>query len=123
PNTDDLRDAPSLQIAERLLQMGARVSAYDPIAMEACKQQLPALKINYCSSALDAANGAHAVVLVTEWEEFRRLDLTQLVARTARPILIDGRNLFSPEAACRAGFDYSGIGRRGSGLLPGSIQA
>src|SRR6185369_13466033 len=96
PETDDLRDAPSLQIAERLLQMGARVSAYDPIAMEACKRQYPALKINYCASALEAVSGAHATVLVTEWKEFRNLDLSEIAARAARPIFIDGRNFLSP---------------------------
>src|SRR5579859_5823853 len=91
PDTDDLRDAPSLQIAERLLQMGARVSAYDPIAMQACQQQHPELKIQYCGSAIEAVAGAHAVVLVTEWEEFRKLDLMEVATRAARPILIDGR--------------------------------
>jgi UDPglucose 6-dehydrogenase len=111
PETDDLRDAPSLQIAERLLQMGARVSVYDPVAAEVCKQQYPALKLQYCGSALEAVTGAHAVMLITEWEEFRKLDLVEIAARAARPILIDGRNFFSPEAACRAGLDYCGVGR------------
>ena len=123
PETDDLRDAPSLQIAERLLQMGARVSAYDPIAMEICKQQHPGLRIQYCVSALEAVRGAHAVVLITEWEEFRRLDLAEVAARAARPILIDGRNFFSPEAACRAGLDYSGIGRTALKGVPASLPA
>jgi len=91
--------------------MGARVNVYDPVAMEACKQQDPALKVQYSSSALEAVRGAHAVVLVTEWEEFRRLDLEEVCARAARPILVDGRNFFSPEAALRAGLDYSGVGR------------
>jgi UDPglucose 6-dehydrogenase len=118
PETDDLRDAPSLQIAERLLQMGARVSAYDPIAMEPCKQQYPGLKIQYVSSALEAVRGAHAVVLITEWDEFRNLDLAEVAARAARPILIDGRNFFSPEAACRAGLDYTGIGRAAAKTTP-----
>lgn len=121
PETDDLRDAPSLQIAERLLQMGARVSAYDPIAMEACKLQHPELKIQYCASALEAVRGAHAVVLITEWAEFRNLDLAEVAARAARPILIDGRNFFSPEAACRAGLDYSGIGRAALKAVPAPL--
>jgi UDPglucose 6-dehydrogenase len=110
PGTDDLRDAPSLQIAERLLHMGARVNVYDPIAMEVCRRQYPTLKLQYCSSALEAVTGADAVALITEWDEFRSLDLTEVAARAARPIFIDGRNLFSPEAACQAGLDYSGIG-------------
>jgi len=120
PETDDLRDAPSLQIAERLLQMGARVSAYDPIAMEVCKQQHPGLKIHYCASAMEAITGAHATVLVTEWAEFRDLDLTEIATRAARPIFIDGRNFLSPEAAGRAGLDYSGVGRTAS-KIPVSV--
>ncbi len=111
PDTDDLRDAPSLQIAERLLQMGARVKAYDPIANDACRENHPGLRIQYCGSAEDAAQDADALVLVTEWKEFAALDLRDLAKRMARAILVDGRNLFDPEAAHQAGFDYCGIGR------------
>jgi UDPglucose 6-dehydrogenase len=111
PDTDDLRDAPSLQIAERLLQLGARVKAYDPIAMPACRSQNPELKIQYCDSALDAVLDADAAVLVTEWDEFRQLDLSQLASTMQQPILVDGRNLYDPEKARGAGLDYSGIGR------------
>ncbi len=111
PETDDLRDAPSLEIAERLLQMGARVKAYDPIAMSACRAQNPNLKIQYCESALDAVSGADAVVLVTEWNEFRKLDLAQMARSMAQAILVDGRNLYEPEQARDAGFDYTCIGR------------
>ncbi|HLY16739.1 MAG TPA: UDP-glucose/GDP-mannose dehydrogenase family protein [Bryobacteraceae bacterium] len=111
PETDDLRDAPSLQIAERLLQMGARVKAYDPVAMPACRSIYPALRIQYCESAEDAAEEADALVLVTEWKQFAGLDLHTLARRMARAVLVDGRNLFDPEAARQAGFDYCGIGR------------
>jgi UDPglucose 6-dehydrogenase len=111
PETDDLRDAPSLQIAERLLQMGVRVKAYDPIAMSACQESHPNLKIQYCQSAGETADEADALVLVTEWKQFAALDLAELAKRMARPILVDGRNLFDPEAARQAGFDYCGIGR------------
>ena len=111
PDTDDLRDAPSLTIAERLLQMGARVKAYDPIAMPACRQQWPDLKIRYCDSVRDLVAGCDALVLVTEWDEFRSLDLAALAPLTPARILVDGRNAFQPEAATRAGFDYTGIGR------------
>jgi UDPglucose 6-dehydrogenase len=113
PDTDDLRDAPSLHIAERLLQMGARVKAYDPVAMSACREQRPDLKIRYCESARDVAAEADALVLVTEWREFRDLDLAELARSMTRPVLVDGRNLFSPAAAAAAGFDYTGIGRPG----------
>jgi UDPglucose 6-dehydrogenase len=113
PDTDDLRDAPSLHIAERLLAMGARVKAYDPIAMNACRAQRPDLKIRYCDSAGDVAQESDALVVVTEWQEFRALDLSELAKRMVTPILVDGRNLFTPEAAHAAGFDYCGMGRVG----------
>ncbi len=111
PDTDDLRDAPSLYIAERLLQMGARVKAYDPIAMNACRQQRSDLKIRYCESVPEVAQGSDALVVVTEWSEFRALDLPALAAVMANPILVDGRNVFRPETAAAAGFDYTGVGR------------
>lgn len=120
PHTDDLRDAPSLQIAERLTQLGARVRAYDPIAMDACRDQYSHLKITYCEDALSLADKADALVVVTEWPEFRDLSLAALVQRMARPVMVDGRNLFPPEEARKAGFDYSGIGRpsgRPAGVL------
>jgi UDPglucose 6-dehydrogenase len=112
PDTDDLRDAPSLYMIERLLQLGARVRAYDPIAMDACRAQRSELKIKYCDSAIDCVRDADALVVVTEWDEFRRLELPALAAAMNTPILIDGRNIFSPDEAAAAGFDYAGIGRR-----------
>ncbi len=114
PNTDDLRDAPSLQIVERLLQMGARIRAFDPIAMDACREHHPGLKIHFCDSAMAVAEGADALVLVTEWPEFRDLDLEEAAQVMAQPILVDGRNLFDPQIARNAGFDYMGIGRADS---------
>ena len=111
PDTDDLRDAPSIQIAERLCQLGARVKVYDPVAMQCCKEQYPHLKVRYCDSAMDVAVGADALVLVTEWSEFQELDLGKVASLMNTPILVDGRNFFSPEQASAAGFEYSGIGR------------
>jgi UDPglucose 6-dehydrogenase len=111
PETDDLRDAPALHIAERLLQMGARVKAYDPIAVQACREQRPDLKIRLCESAIEAATEADALVVVTEWRQFRDLDLGVLRSVMSTPILVDGRNLYAPEAAIAAGFDYTGVGR------------
>ncbi len=110
PDTDDLRDAPSLTIAERLLQLGARVKAYDPVAIPACRAQHPDLKIRYCESITDLATGADALILVTEWDEFRRIDLAALRPLMTTPILIDGRNVFTADRAAAAGFDYSAIG-------------
>src|SRR5439155_8709538 len=117
PDTDDLRDAPSLHIAERLLQMGARVKAYDPIANAACRAQRADLKIRLCDSARELAADSDALVMVTEWKEFHSLDLAELAGLMTSPILVDGRNLFVPETAVAAGFDYSGIGRTGRGRL------
>lgn len=111
PNTDDLRDAPSIQIAERLIQMGARVRAYDPIAMDACREQHPDLRILYCNDALSMAEHADALVLVTEWPEFGTLDLRELASRMDHAVLIDGRNMFDAARATAAGFDYTGMGR------------
>jgi UDPglucose 6-dehydrogenase len=115
PDTDDLRDAPSLYLAERLQQMDARVRAYDPVAMPMCREQRPDLKIRYAESALELAQDADALVVVTEWRQFLDLDLRQLAQAMATPILIDGRNLFSPEEAVAAGFDYAGMGRSSRG--------
>jgi UDPglucose 6-dehydrogenase len=111
PETDDLRDAPSLQIAERLIQMGARVKAYDPVAMPVCRTLHPELKIRYAESAEDAAEGADALVVVTEWNQFRELDLAKLGRLMSTQILVDGRNIYTPERAAAAGMDYTGIGR------------
>jgi UDPglucose 6-dehydrogenase len=111
PDTDDLRDAPSIHIAERLLQMDARVKAFDPVAMGQCRDLWPKLKIRYCSSAEELAEDSDALVVVTEWSQFRELDLPRLARLMATPILVDGRNLFSPEEAIAAGFDYAGVGR------------
>jgi UDPglucose 6-dehydrogenase len=121
PDTDDLRDAPSLYIAGRLLPMGARVRAYDPIAMPACRKQHPDVKIRYCDSVEELALGADALVLVTEWQEFRHLDLVKLARSMSTPVLVDGRNLFHPETALAAGFDYAGIGRVVRPRIAGSL--
>src|SRR5665213_2148083 len=121
PNTDDLRDAPSLQIAEKLIQMGARVRAYDPVAMDACREQNAELRVHYCSSAVQAAEQADALVLVTEWPEFSDLNLIDLAGRMNSPVLIDGRNLFAPEKARLAGFDYAGVGRGGQRMAKNTV--
>ncbi|MGH9938738.1 MAG: UDP-glucose dehydrogenase family protein [Blastocatellia bacterium] len=111
PNTDDLRDAPALEIAAQLIEMGARVKAYDPIANEVCRRQYPELKIEYSVGAMALAEDCDAVVIVTEWEEFRYLDLNQIGEVMNARVLIDGRNLLDPQAVEDAGFKYRGIGR------------
>jgi len=111
PETDDIRDAPALEIAGQLLEMGARVKAYDPIANEVCAKQHPDLKIEYANDAVSLAEDCDAVVIVTEWEEFRYLDLVKVGEVMNAKVLIDGRNVLDPKAVEAAGFKYRGIGR------------
>ena|ERR1035438_5752149 len=110
----------------RLHEMGARIRVYDPVAIEACKREHPDLPVHYCSSVESLANGADALVLVTEWEEFQRLDLDDLSRRMARAILVDGRNVFDADTVRRAGFEYCGIGKgsqRPKGRDEGALRA
>ncbi|MEP7270640.1 MAG: UDP-glucose/GDP-mannose dehydrogenase family protein [Acidobacteriota bacterium] len=111
PDTDDLRDAPALEIAQQLIGMGARVRVYDPVAMPACRRQHPQLKVEYAENAMTLAKDCDALVVVTEWEEFRQLDLGRIGAEMNTRILIDGRNVLDREAVEAAGFKYRGIGR------------
>ncbi|MFN0108052.1 MAG: UDP-glucose dehydrogenase family protein [Blastocatellia bacterium] len=111
PDTDDIRDAPALEIARELLEMGARVKAYDPIANEACAKQYPDLKIEYSSDAISLAEDCDAIVIVTEWEEFQYLDLAKVGEVMHAKVLVDGRNVLDPAAVEAAGFKYRGIGR------------
>jgi len=109
PNTDDMRLAPSIDIIQPLQKEGARIRAYDPKAMEKAKEFLP--DIEYCDSAYAAVTGADALVVCTEWDEFRQLDLEKLRSLLAQPIVIDGRNLFDPKRMADLGFVYQSIGR------------
>jgi len=109
PNTDDLREAPSLEIAKVLLAAGAHVRAYDPAAVEGARMLLP--EIEYCSDAYAVADGADALVLVTEWNEFRFLDLARVKASMRKAVIIDGRNIYDPSMMRSLGFTYRGIGR------------
>jgi UDPglucose 6-dehydrogenase len=109
PNTDDLRDAASLEIARRLLQAGAEVVAYDPAGMERAASLLPG--VEFATDAYRLAIGADALVLVTEWNEFKQLDWQRLRTAMRRPVLVDGRNMYEPDVLMAAGFVYEGIGR------------
>jgi UDPglucose 6-dehydrogenase len=109
PNTDDMRDAKSLVIIDRLLKDGATVRAYDPIAMEKTKEIYPDLY--YGDNAYVTAEGADAVVIVTEWNEFKLLSLDRLQAAMKGRLLFDGRNIYDPDRMRRLGFSYHGIGR------------
>ncbi len=108
PNTDDMRDAPSLDIVPALQAMGARVQAFDPEAHEA-RQLLP--DVRFTSSPYEAVEGADAVVIITEWDQFRALDLERVKALMRSPTLIDLRNIYKTEAMARMGFRYFSIGR------------
>lgn len=113
PNTDDLRDAPALSIAQDLLKLGARVRGYDPIAGEGATKLLPKLQVTECP--YEAAEGADAIVIATEWDAFRGLDLQRLRAgmnpQQAHPVILDGRNLLMPAEVRAADFVYLGVGR------------
>ena len=109
PNTDDMREAPSVVLTEKILAAGGTVSAYDPVAAEEAKHQLGE-RITYATTEYDALRGADALLLVTEWAEFRVPDFDKVKAELSSPVLFDGRNLYSPEAMAERGFDYYCIG-------------
>jgi UDPglucose 6-dehydrogenase len=110
PNTDDMRDAPSIPLITALQDMGAIVRAYDPIGMEQAKTVLG--NVTYCDGPYECAKAAHALVIVTEWEQFRALDLDRLKAVMAeRPALVDLRNIYPPEEVQGRGFIYESVGR------------
>jgi len=112
PNTDDLREAPSLVLASRLLAEGAEVRTWDPVADASNVLQ----GVIFCDSVLDAVTGADAAVIVTEWDELKTLASEEVRTAMRRPLILDGRNLLDPEHARAAGFDYEGIGRASSPL-------
>jgi UDPglucose 6-dehydrogenase len=109
PNTDDMRDAPSLSLIERLQQGGASVVAFDPVGIEAAR---PLLKdVEFAADSYAAAKGADALVIVTEWDEFRALDLKRIAGLMSGNALIDLRNIYEPQETARAGLTYRGVGR------------
>lgn len=109
PNTNDLRDAPGIYIINRLLKAGAKIRAYDPVAIEDAKTILP--KITYCKDAYDAVKGADAVVIVTEWNQFRNLDLAKVKKLAKGDLFFDLRNIYEPERLRKIGFRYYSVGR------------
>ncbi len=109
PNTDDMREAPSVDIIQALQQHGAHVKAYDPVAMERAGEVLPT--VTFCATAYDAAKDADALLIVTEWNEFKQLNWEKLRNFMRRPIVVDGRNLYDPREMADRGFVYWGVGR------------
>ena len=112
PGTDDMREAPSLSLIATLLERGAEVVAYDPVAMDEARRAMPGLAgLHYAESAAAALEGADALVIVTEWKEFRSPDFDAIAQRLNKPIVFDGRNLFEPELMQQWGIEYHCIGR------------
>jgi len=110
PETDDMRDSPSIPLVESLVAGGATVRAFDPAAMENAREVLPP-EVVYCDSSYDAAEGADALVLVTEWNQFRSLNLQKLKESLAHPRVIDLRNVYEPSRMREEGFEYESVGR------------
>ena len=111
PNTDDLRDAPALDIAQRLLERGARVRAHDPVALPRARRECAACGIVFCEDVASLAEGADGLVLVTEWPQYREVDWTALRKVLASPLVVDCRNYLDAAAITGAGFRYLGMGR------------
>lgn len=109
PDTDDMRDAPSVKIIQHLVDLQAEITAYDPQAMQNAQKILP--KINYAKDPYDAIKGRDALLLITEWPQFRQLDLSRIKKLLKRPIIVDGRNMFDRQKVLELGFKYTGIGR------------
>ena len=110
PNTDDMREAPSVAIINELMKRGAVVSAYDPVAMDNAKKLLPK-SVEFAKNAYEAATGADGVAVITEWNEFRQLDLVKLAKGLTSLVIFDGRNIYDPARVKQLGFMYYGVGR------------
>ena len=111
PNTDDIRSSVAIDLAAEMLREGAQVVAYDPKAMDKAREIKAIADVQFVSSALDAVDGAEALVIATEWSEFAKVDLAVVKERMTTPIVFDGRNLFDPQTMAQLGFRYHSIGR------------
>jgi UDPglucose 6-dehydrogenase len=109
PNTDDMREAPSIPLITALQDLGAKVQAYDPVSMEQAKLELP--DVTYCDNPYSCAAKADALVIVTEWEQFRALDMTRLKKQMVQPVIVDLRNIYRPDEMAEHGFKYASVGR------------
>ncbi len=111
PNTDDMREAKSVEVIRLLHEAGVTVKAYDPVAGENAKRLLPD-SVRFCASSYEAAEGADALAVVTEWNEFKLLNMERLRSLMRRPLVFDGRNIYEPERMRRLGFEYHSVGRK-----------
>lgn len=109
PNTDDLREAPSLSILPALTSAGARLRVYDPVSMPKARTMFR--KAKFCRNPYEAAQGADAILILTEWNEFKQVDFQKLKSIVKQPLLVDGRNMYDPREMAEKGFVYHGIGR------------
>jgi UDPglucose 6-dehydrogenase len=109
PNTDDMRESPSIPLITALQDLGAKIKAYDPEGMEQARSELS--DVTYCDGPYSCAEGADALVIVTEWEQFRALDLPRLKREMACPVIVDLRNIYRPEEVSAHGFRYESVGR------------
>jgi UDPglucose 6-dehydrogenase len=112
PRTDDMREAPSLTVINHLLEMGAQVRAHDPEAINEAKKHFGD-RITYSQNQYDGLKGADALVIITEWNEYRNPDFDRIKTLLVNPMIFDGRNLYQPERMHQAGFEYLPIGRNG----------
>jgi UDPglucose 6-dehydrogenase len=110
PGTDDMRNAPATDIISSLISRGAKIKAYDPAAMPKSRSLLPSV-VKYAKTAYDALRGADCAVVLTEWDEFRNLDIARVKKLLKHPVVVDGRNIFDPETMKKNGFVYKSIGR------------
>jgi UDPglucose 6-dehydrogenase len=110
PNTDDMRDAPSVDIAHMLISKGAKVKGYDPVAMTVAGRVLPSA-VQLAETPYECAADADAIIILTEWNEFKQLDLTQIKQAMKQPVIIDGRNIYEPKMVKELGFTYRCFGR------------
>jgi UDPglucose 6-dehydrogenase len=110
-----MRESVSIPLARLLIEGGATVRAYDPVAMDNARPLLPE-SVHYCTDSYDAAEGAHLLVIVTEWNQFRSLDLERIRGLLARPAVVDLRNLYQPEKMRECGFEYEAMGRAAADL-------
>jgi UDPglucose 6-dehydrogenase len=127
PNTDDMREAPSVDIIRWVTNQGATVQVYDPVACESGRTELERSEVRmeavkFCADAYEVAKNANALVVATEWNEFKSLNMVQIRDSMARPIVIDGRNLYEPALMHSLGFVYRGMGR-GTGPAPSVLPA
>ena len=109
PDTDDMRDAPSVVIINKLVEKGAKVKVFDPIAMENAKKIIKG--VEFCKDPYETAKGSEILIVVTEWNEFRQIDLKKVGNLMKEKVIIDGRNIYDPEKVKELGFTYVGVGR------------